>query len=232
LQNAHFLSNFVTLAGWSVSMNRIETNVTELSPRSLAGLTVQATAPCWVCQSTLSARAAFCHECGTIQAPREVDHFTRFGLDRRFDLDRDQLAGRYEAFRRVFVAERVGGKGPRQKQLAADHLTAVEEAHSILRDPVRRAEYLLSLLDEPGLATAAQAVEAEMAELHSELVGAADAVAIDRVALKARHGVEVCIRDLSGAFRQQAFGEVAIILARLTQLEDIAASARARRGDL
>ena len=213
-------------------MNRNEGNVTELAPRSLAGLSVQATAPCWVCQSTLSTRAAFCHECGTIQAPREVDHFTRFGLDRRFDLDRDQLAGRYEAFRRVFMAERLNGKSPRQKQLASDHLAAVEEAHGILRDPVRRAEYLLTLLDEPALADAQQAVETEMSELRGELVGAADTVAIDRVAHKARHGVEVCIRDLSGAFRQQAFADVAIILARLAQLEDIAATARQRRSAL
>jgi len=213
-------------------MNRIEGNVTELAPRSLAGTIVSATAPCWMCQTSLSARTAFCHECGTIQASRGVDHFTRFGLDRRFDLDRDQLSGRYDAFKRVFLAERIGGKGPRQKQLASDHLSAVEEAHTILRDPVRRAEYLLTLMDESSVAHAQLAVEAEMAELRGELENAADAVAIDRVAHKARHGVEVCIRDLSGAFRQQAFSDVAIILARLAQLEDIAATARARRGDL
>lgn len=199
-------------------------NVTELVPGRTAGA---APCACWVCQTPLSARAAFCHDCGTIQPNRGLDHFTRLGLERRFDVGRDTLDGRYTALMRILKAERLSAKGPRQKQLASDQLSAVEEAYAELCCPVRRATYMLSLMGE-AVAEEAQA-DAVATELNSELATAADAAAIDRVAFKASHGVELAIRELSAAFRQQSYGEVAIILARLAQLEDIAASARARR---
>jgi len=207
-------------------MNRLNGNVTELAPRVSAGVQVAVNCACWMCQTTLSTRAAFCHDCGTIQPSRQMDHFTRLGLDRRFDVDRDVMADRYTALSRIFQAERFAAKGPRQKQLASDQIAALEEAYAELRCPVRRAQYLLSLHDAVSEETAEGT---ETIELRQELATAADAAAIDRVAFKARHGVEVAIRELSGAFRQQSYNLVAVILARLAQFEDIAASARTRR---
>lgn len=208
-------------------MNRLNGNVTELAPRVSAGAPVAVNCACWVCQSSLSTRAAFCHDCGTIQPNRQMDHFTRLGLDRRFDVDREVVAARYTALSRIFQAERFAAKGPRQKQLASDQINALEEAYADLRCPVRRAQYLLCLHNAPS--DLAEDEAGETLELRGELATAADAAAIDRVAFKARHGVEVAIRELSGAFRQQSYTEVAVILARLAQFEDIAASARARR---
>lgn len=209
-------------------MSRINGNVTDLASRaSLGAHATLTTCPCWICQTNLSARAAFCHDCGTIQPVRDVDHFTRLGLDRRFDVDRDLMEGRYTALSRIYQAERFAAKGPRQKQLANDHLSAVQEAYSELRCPIRRAQYLLTLMDEPQASTG-QTGE-DIADLRAELASAADKAAIERVAFKAVHGVELAIRELSAAFRQQSFTEVAVILARLAQLEDIAASARASR---
>lgn len=210
-------------------MNRIDANVTELVPHATNGIKISTSCACWVCQTNLSARAAFCHDCGTIQSCRSLDHFTRLGFDRRYDLDHALLASRFEAMRRVFLAERFGAKGPRQQQLASDHLSALEEAFAVLADPVRRAEYVLELVDaEP----AETAPDAGLVDLKLELTGAADAAVIDRVAHKARHGVEVALRELSSSFRTQNYTEAAIVLARLAQLEDIAATARKQRGAL
>jgi len=206
-------------------MNRINGNVTELAPRTSGQMS--GSSACWICQANLSARAAFCHDCGTIQQCRPLDHFTRLGLERRFDVDRDVMADRHTALSRIFQAERFAAKGPRQKQLATDHLAAVDEAYAELRCPVRRARYLLALMDEP--MDADMQVGAETAELRAELTSAADAPAIDRVAFKASHGVEVAIREISAAFRQHSYAAVAVVLARLTEFEDIAASARVRR---
>jgi len=208
-------------------MNRINANVTEFAPRSTVSGHASPNCACWICQTNLSARAAFCHDCGTIQAVRNVDHFTRLGLETRFDVDRDQLEQRYTALARIYHAERFGSKGPRQKQLASDHLVAVEEAYADLRCPVRRAQYLLSLMDAP--AEIEVQSDGESAVLREELTSAADAPAIDRVAFKASHGVEIAIRELSAAFRQQSYAEAVVVLARLAEFEDIAASARARR---
>jgi molecular chaperone HscB len=132
-------------------MSRIDGNVTELSPRIGASIQTLQAAPCWVCQSNLSARAAFCHECGTIQAPRGLDHFTRMGIDRRFDIEREQLEGRFEAMQRIFQSERLARQRPAPE--AAGRLIKclpLTEAYHTLRDPVTRAQYLLSLVDDAG----------------------------------------------------------------------------------
>jgi molecular chaperone HscB len=210
-------------------MSRIDGNVTDLAPRILGGGQGSSTTACWMCQTGLSCRAAFCHDCGTIQAPRALDHFARLGLDCRFDIDRAQLAGRTQAMARIFEAERFAAKGPRQKQLALEHLAAIEEAHTVLRDPVRRAEYLLTLVEGQGASSPVVANSNDIDVLRGQLKTAADSAAVDKVAFAAGQRVEACIRELSAAFRQQSFTEVAIILARLAQFEDIAASARAQR---
>lgn len=208
-------------------INGISGNVTQLAPRSTISGHASPNAACWICQTSLSARAAFCHDCGTIQSVRNVDHFTRLGLEVRFDVDRELLELRYTALARIYQAERFGAKGPRQRQLATEHFTAVEEAYADLRCPVRRAQYLLSLLD--GAPAGEPKADSETVVLRDELTIAADAPAIDRVAFKASHGMEVAIRELSAAFRQQSYDEAAVVLARLAEFEDIAASARARR---
>lgn len=211
-------------------MIRMSGNVTEFAPRVSASSHVAPSCACWICQTSLSARAAFCHDCGTIQPNRQIDHFTRLGLERRFDLNREILTDRYTALVRIFQAERFAAKGPRQKQLASDHLAAVEEAYTDLRCPVRRARYLLGQTDE--ISDDLPVEDRETLSLREELTSAADAAAIDRVAFKASHGVEIAIRELSAAFRRQSYAEAAGVLARLAEFEDIAASARARRSDI
>ena len=202
-------------------------NVTELSPQMMVGSRSTTACPCWVCQTSLSGRAAFCHECGAIQPVRSQDPFTRLGLERRFDLDQATLESRYLALSRIFRAERHMAKGPRQKQLAQEQSAAVDEAYAGLRCPARRAATLLGLLGQEvnpeGVADGATQ------DLLTELNRASDAAEVNRVVFKAVHGVEVAIRDLSAAFRRQSYEQAAVILARLTQFEDIAAQARARR---
>lgn len=208
-------------------MNKTDGNVTEITfhGHNVAALTGHT--PCWICQSNLSPRAAFCEECGTIQPVRQqADHFTRLGLERRYDVDQAQLEGRYLAISRIFQSERLIAKGPRQKQLAFEHSKAAEEAHTTLRDPVRRAQYMLAIMQEP-LPETLQ--DSALAELRAELETAADSAAIDRVAFKAGHGVELAVRELSASFRQNDYPAAAQALARLQQYETLVAEARARR---
>lgn len=212
-------------------MSRIDGNVTDFMPRLHSGLAAKQSCSCWICQANLSSHAVFCQDCGAIQPVRGHDHFAVMGLGRRFDIDAKMLDARYTALSRVFFAEIQNARGPRQKQIATDQAEALRVAFTTLRDPVRRAEYLLSLLDAPAL-TPDLSGDPELHDLAEELATAADATAIDRIAFKAGHGMEVALRDLSGAFRQQSFTEVAVILARLAQFEDIAASARARRNQI
>ena len=50
---------------------------------------------CWSCRGPVTALALFCHTCGAVQPPRQVDHFARLGLARGFEVDLAELDRRY-----------------------------------------------------------------------------------------------------------------------------------------
>lgn len=210
-------------------MSRIDGNVMDFHPLLRKGDDTTTSCGCWLCQTAMSERAAFCHSCGSIQPVRDMTHFQRLGVDTSFELDHKSLKMHHAALSRIFAADRFSNLGPRQKQMVQDHAAALETAYAVLSDPIKRASYLLSLLDLQDDNGQSLAVDGETFALRRELERAPDMASIDRVAFKARHAIEVELRDLAAAFRTKAYSAVSIILARVGQLEDIAAMARDRR---
>ncbi|WP_029009551.1 molecular chaperone DnaJ [Azospirillum halopraeferens] len=184
--------------------------------------------PCWLCGRSVGIRALFCHGCGAVQPPRDLDHFTRLGLERRFDIDPEHLARQHAGLSRALTPERFVARGVRQQSNAAAQARALDEAQTVLRDPVRRARYLLTLL-EAGPVENDPGSGPEVAELRRRLDAATDAIAIDRIAHEVAHRIEGCIRELAHAFRVGLTGTAARVLGRLEELEAVAADARARR---
>jgi len=73
---------------------------------------------CWLCQKPVSARALFCHHCGTIQQVRNLDHFARV----RWILERNDTISDFGCFCitevRVFSVQKLPWQDPmRQKCL-------------------------------------------------------------------------------------------------------------------
>src|ERR1700722_18869368 len=100
---------------------------------------------CWLCQKPVSARAFFCHHCGTIQPVRALDHFVRLGLERRIDIDLEQLEHQYQALSRTLDPQRFMIRGIGERGHAAKQLDALNEAYDTLHEPLRRGRYWLSL---------------------------------------------------------------------------------------
>jgi molecular chaperone HscB len=74
-----------------------------------------------------------------------LDHFARFGLALRWQLDRNELEDRYlEGSRRVHP-DRHANADAATRRSALEHSAALNEAYAVLRDAVRRAEYLVKL---------------------------------------------------------------------------------------
>ena len=74
-----------------------------------------------------------------------LDHFARLGLERAYALDRVALDDAYLKRSRDVHPDRWVTGTPREQRLAMEHTSVLNEAHQTLRDPVRRAEYLLKL---------------------------------------------------------------------------------------
>ncbi|WP_054284790.1 Fe-S protein assembly co-chaperone HscB [Gulbenkiania mobilis] len=73
------------------------------------------------------------------------DHFALFGLPRRFRLDDAALDSAYRKVASEVHPDRYAHAGDAEKRLALMMATRVNEAYRMLRAPLARARYLLSL---------------------------------------------------------------------------------------
>jgi molecular chaperone HscB len=76
------------------------------------------------------------------------DHFALFGLPRQFGLDADRLLSALLDLTRQAHPD-FAGSDPEAQLTAMEASAKVNEAHRILADPEKRANYLLSLLGGP-----------------------------------------------------------------------------------
>jgi molecular chaperone HscB len=73
------------------------------------------------------------------------DYFALFGLPRRYRFDSAQLDAAYRALQRGIHPDRYASAGEAERRLALQSSARVNEAYRALKDPVDRAQYLLSL---------------------------------------------------------------------------------------
>lgn len=92
-----------------------------------------------------------CASCGALgRIPTmAIDAFEMFGLTRTFEVDLDTLHDKYLALSRVIHPDVSVGTQPEQRQQALMLSAELNRAYEMLRDPVTRAEYLLTLIGGP-----------------------------------------------------------------------------------
>lgn len=106
---------------------------------------------CWRCGAELGpeAGAAYVFQCGACDAlqppPADLTHFQLLDLAPRYELDLDALELQYHKLSRRMHPDRFAASDERGRRLSLDWSTRLNDAYATLRDPVRRAEYLLSL---------------------------------------------------------------------------------------
>ena len=73
------------------------------------------------------------------------DHYEVLGLPRRYHLDAAELEQRYLALQKETHPDRFAKALPRERLEAVVRNTELNDAYKILKQPIRRAEYLLKL---------------------------------------------------------------------------------------
>lgn len=106
--------------------------------------TTVASSACWSCRSATTG-GHFCPACGKIQRlPRGTDYFSFFGLPRKLRLGGVDLEKQfYELSWKLHPDNFVRGS-EYERELSLDRSSQLNDAFRILRDPVRRVEYLLA----------------------------------------------------------------------------------------
>jgi len=72
------------------------------------------------------------------------DYFSFFGLPRKLSLDLTDLQARFYALSREFHPDRFARAAASEQQHALDATALLNDGYRVLRDPLKRAEYLLS----------------------------------------------------------------------------------------
>jgi molecular chaperone HscB len=190
--------------------------------------------PCWSCQQPVAARALFCHACGAIQPSGSLDHFARLGVPRSFDVDGDKVEKQYLGFQRVLHPDRFVAKSPKERAIAEAQAADMNAAYETLRDPLRRAAYLLKLagrdaavshdktVNDPALLT-------EAMEAREELSEAASVDEVEKLQVEAGAKAIDLIAQLSRAFAAEDYDRADTLATRFKYLRKYLEETRARR---
>lgn len=117
---------------------------------------------CWACAAPFGASAEhrfFCDACGEIlparvAAPRGADVprapvlFRVLGMAPRFEVDPDALEASMKRLQKVLHPDKFGARSPRAQAHSAEQASLVNRAYAVLRDPLRRAKYMLAAFGE------------------------------------------------------------------------------------
>jgi molecular chaperone HscB len=100
---------------------------------------------CWSCEKE-GGKGPFCASCKALLPPdAESDRFAVLGLPRRFDVDLGAAEAAYKDLSRQLHPDRFAKADPRARKAALSRTVALNDAWRTVKDPVRRAEYLLEL---------------------------------------------------------------------------------------
>lgn len=98
---------------------------------------------CWSCGDQRAAQ--FCGACGKVQPPMPVDYFAFFGLPRKLDLDMARLERDFYDLSRKLHPDLYARADSREREWSLEQSSHLNDAYRVLRDPIRRTEYLLKL---------------------------------------------------------------------------------------
>ena len=187
---------------------------------------------CWSCRGPVGSLALFCHTCGAVQPPRQVDHFARLGLARGFEIDLADLDRRYFGLQRNLHPDRFARRTAKERAIAESQAASLNQAYETLKEPLRRAEYLLSLRGRAidGEATISDPkLLMEAMEWREELAEAEDAAAVDALVARAAAEAKAAEGEIDRAFADDDLDGATQFALRLRYLSKLIDEARARR---
>jgi molecular chaperone HscB len=182
----------------------------------------------------VAARALFCSVCGAVQGPGDIDHFARLGMGRGFDVNLDELERQYFGFQRRLHPDRFAAKSSREKALSQQQATALNDAYETLKDPLKRAAYLLGLAGCPVDLNSSGTISdpvllMEQMEKREAIAEASDPETIGALIAEAEAEMAECQQHISAAFGADDPTEAARLSVRLKYLLKLHEDARSRK---
>lgn len=190
-------------------------------PRIDSGLT-----RCWACKGPVRAGELFCETCNAVQPPGGSDHFTRLGLDPCFDIDGKAVEQSYFRLQRLLHPDRFARRSSRERTLSQQQATSLNDAYQVLKDPLRRAEYLIHQFGRDQLPEGCNLVNdqellIEAMEMREKLAEAETVEQVRIVTNQAHRDIDQCIGQLAAAFDNDHLEDACRLTTRLKYLRKL-----------
>lgn len=148
-----------------------------------------------------------------------ADLFDILGIPRGFRVDQKLLEARYRELTRLLHPDRHAASGPAARRLALEKTIQVNDAFRILKDPIRRAAWLLREqgidLDEEGTAATKHLPPGFLLEVmdrreaFDDARAAKDAAAVEKLREAVRAERDATLQELGAAFDRDDSQEAA-----------------------
>jgi len=193
--------------------------------------------PCWSCQGPVGEGSLFCSTCKAVQPPGQLDHFARFGLPAEYDLESAVLDRHYFDCQRMLHPDRFAMRTPKERALSQQQSVCVNEAYETLKDPLKRADYLVHLrgagvLPEGCTLVNDQELLTESMELREALADAESPEDVDALDQRATDDIRYCIDALSDVFRTDDLEGACRLTTRLKYLRKLSEECRHHRAKM
>src|SRR6185503_11274034 len=141
--------------------------------------------------------------------------FDVLGVPRAFHLDAQALEAQLRALSKQFHPDRFAQAAPHERMVALSRTTELNDAYRVLKDPVKRAEYLLKLegldvADERNSVKVSPQLLAEVLERNEQLAEArmeSDRAKVEALAAEVRAGREEALGIIDAGFRLYEAGD-------------------------
>ena len=190
--------------------------------------------PCWSCRGPVGEGSLFCATCKAVQPPGQLDHFARFDMASVFDVDSAALDRRYFSCQRLLHPDRFATRTAREKALSQQQSVCVNEAYETLKDPLKRADYLVHLrgagvLPEGCTLVNDQELLTETMELREALAEAESPEDVNALEQRAAADIQYCVDALSEIFRTDDLEGACRLTTRLKYLRKLLEECRHHR---
>ena len=192
---------------------------------------------CWSCKGPVVLGALFCPTCSAVQGPATVTHFQRLGVEYSFDVDVSALDQLYFDLQRQLHPDRFANKTSKEKALSQQQATALNDAYEILKDPLRRADYMVhvqgvGVLPEGCNLVQDQSILIEAMQMRERLETVTDLAQLNAIAKESKSAIEKVIGQLSTVFNDDDVEAACKLTTRLKYLHKMMGEVRHVRARL
>jgi len=168
------------------------------------------------------------------------NYFEIFGLPVSYSVDRSLLAERYLQLQRQFHPDRFADKPTQEQRFAVQYTADINQAHTALKSPLMRAQYLLSLegVDGSGETTVTSDMEflmhqMELREALAEVSESEDPfLALEEIKNQAQSHFDQFQCEFSSHYEESKFDEALNAVAKLQFFSKLLTEVDEREQDL